>query len=151
MLHNIDKNVLEPIIEMTTCLIMETTEDPTLMADVKIQARGSTDLLTRELNKNSLLQLLQIIQGDQTSTFEPQALKRLYREIIRSFGQDPDDYLSDPLSSAARELERQRLMLESQALAQANTGGAAGNPAQVSNVQSPAAAQSPQSIGSASL
>lgn len=151
MLHNIDKNVLEPIIEMTTCLIMETTDDPTLMADVRIQARGSTDLLTRELNKNSLLQLLQIIQGDQTSVFEPQALKKLYREIIRSFGQDPDDYISDPLSAIDRQLERQRLALESQALAQGAAGGAAGNPAQVSNVQSPAAGQSPASIGNAAI
>lgn len=149
ILQNIDQNFIEPFIEMVSCLIMMTTDDPSLKADAQTRAYGATNLLTRELNKNSLLQLfntlLPAFTSGQPGVIEPAGMIRLIREIVKGFGQNPDDFLPDPLSVKYRDQERQ------QAINAANGGGVPGGSAQAPATQSVQAGISPASIGNAAI
>ena len=149
ILKNIDKNFIVPFVEMVSCLIMMTTDDPSLKADAQVIAHGSTDLLTRELNKNSMLQLfntlLPMYQNGQPGVMEPEGMACLLREIIKGYGADPNKFVLDPLSARYRRQELQ------QAQAESSGQGTAGGVSQAPATQAAGAGITPASIGNAAL
>lgn len=149
ILSEIDCQLIEPIIEMVMCLIMMTTDDPELKADARAKAYGSTNLLSRELNKNSFLQLfntlLPMYQNGQPGVMEPEGMACLLREIIKSFGSNPDKFVVDPLSAKARRIELEQAQIQ----AGSTGGGSPGGVNQPPGVQPVAAGLSPAQPGAA--
>lgn len=120
ILVNIDKKVIEPAIEMAACQIMMTTDDPALKADARVMAQGSRNLLTKQLNKDRKLQVLNTIlpfYQQQPSIIEPTGLAFLLRRIMEDLGEDPDKLIMDPVRVEQEQLELQL------AIAQQSGGG----------------------------
>ena len=107
ILSEVDK-VIERKVDMTACQIMMTTDDPSLKADARPVAKGSSHLLDRELQKNNLLQFINTIYPmslQSPGLFEPYAMGCLVRELARLNGIDPDKMVPDPAKVEQRNIE----------------------------------------------
>ena len=138
MLVNIDC-ALESLIEMAACQIMTTTDDQSLKADARVVGHGATSLLTRELNRQNLLQVLNTlmpIYQSQPSIVEPDGMLCLIREISRGYGLDPNKFTISPAEAKQRRIELQVAQLQG-----GGGGGIAGGVSQAPQTQSPLAAQ----------
>lgn len=150
ILVNVDNEVIIPIIDMAACQIMMTTDDPNLKTDARFVANGAGSLLTKELNKEKLLQLFNTIvplYQIQPNIIEPDGLAHILRRLMEEYGEDPDKLIMNPDSVKQRKLELQAALANGggggsaqQSLGQ---GGQAGGAAQAPGVLAPGAGVPP--------
>lgn len=95
---NIDRHVIEPIVEQFYMLEMLFGTDDSVKGDAQVIARGATGILQRELSRANAVEILQIITPYvQGGTVGKGAIKILLRDIIGSMGYDNVDALiEDP-------------------------------------------------------
>lgn len=91
---HIDKDVIEPIVQMYYDYNMLTSDDPDIKADAKVIARGASGLLQRELAQSKMTDLLQLLtpyaqmqEAPPNTTVVPQEfMQQFISEIVKSTG-----------------------------------------------------------------
>lgn len=90
VISDIDKDMIEPIIESFYNLNMVYSPDESIKADAKVIARGATGLLQRELSQSRAAEVLPLLlNGLQLGVVQPSSIATLMREILVSLGFDP--------------------------------------------------------------
>lgn len=98
---NIDKDVIEPMVDSYYKYNMLTSDDPDIKADIKVIARGASGLLQRELAQSKMTDLLQLLTPYATTPVQgntvlpPEAIQQLIREVVKSTGIDIQKFLPD--------------------------------------------------------
>jgi hypothetical protein len=118
-IKNIDDFLISPMIESIYHFQMQFGLNENAKGDLKINARGSTALIQKEVQSQRLLQLLSLLNNpmDQAIVNRPQLL----RDIAVSMDIDPDDFIKSEEQIRAE----QEALLQQQMLAQASAGGGA--------------------------
>lgn len=93
---NIDMDVVEPIVSSLYVYNLQTHPDKTIKSDAQIVAKGSNTVLQRELNKNRILEAIQVLMPFvQSKMVPPQAIGSLLREVMALLGL-PKSLIPDP-------------------------------------------------------
>jgi hypothetical protein len=118
-IKNIDDFLIEPMIESLFHFNMEFGTNEKSKGDLKIQARGSTALVQKEVQSQRLLQFLSIV-GDNANGVVKQT--ELLREIASSMDIDPDQIMKTE-EQIALEQQQQQQLLQAQMQQAAVAGG----------------------------
>lgn len=151
VISDIDKDVIEPIIETLYQLNLLYSEDQGIKSDAQIVARGASGLLQRELSQARSAEVLPfLIQGLNLGVADPSSIARVMQDMLQSLGYPPD-LVTDP--------EEQRRLLMAAQQAGLSVGGVGGNapgstpngnpislPGQAAGVLPPAAGAPPPTL-----
>lgn len=119
ILSNVDKGVIEPIVEMHYHLNLIYSDDETVKADAGVITRGAAGLLQRELSQARAVEVLQLLTPYAANGLvPPEAVIIVLRDVVKSLGYNADELVADPQAA-------QRLAL---AAAQVQAGGGGGLP-----------------------
>jgi hypothetical protein len=143
VINNIDKNVIVPAIERLYQDNLRYNEDPDLIGDVHISARGASSLVVKEaeaIRRNEFLQLVlnspvaqQIVGLDGTAELLRDAANNLNTNADRIVPDRPKMSIIQQQAQAIQQLQQQLMMMTGQ--------GQPGQPGQPQPQQAP---QSPQ-------
>lgn len=166
VISQVDKDVIEPLIEAYTLMNLQYNPDETIKFDTNVVARGSVGLLQRELSQARAVEVLQtLVPFVQTGDVPREGLQIVLRDVIRGLGYSVDEVIPDPnrksiidqyLKSGVVQGGIPGLPAQGVPTAPAPTGGGASNMAgglpTLDNRSAPAlsaiaAAQGPTSIG----
>lgn len=104
VIANVDRNVIEPLVERLWFYNMKYVDDPELKGDVKVSARGSTALMMKEAaaqRRNELLQIaLTSPVAQQIMGIEGTA--HLLREQVKTLDMNADKIVAPPEVIKAR-------------------------------------------------
>lgn len=94
---NIDRDVISGVITGFYVYNMITSDDDSIKADCKVQARGATGLLQKELAQTRTVELLQLLTPyiEQWDNL-PNGIKIMLREVLKSTGLPVDDIIPNP-------------------------------------------------------
>lgn len=88
LVKDYDDNITAPFIEALYHWNMNFSQDPSIMGDFEIEARGSTALMAREIRSQKLLQAMQVTESPR---FAPRCDDdKLLRELFKSIEVDVD-------------------------------------------------------------
>lgn len=97
IISHVDKDVIEPVVEIFVQLNLMHSDDPTIKFDTQVQARGSTGILQRELTRAQDVELLQMLTPYvQAQLIPAEGLQVVLRGVIRGLGYNADEILPDP-------------------------------------------------------
>lgn len=82
---NIDKDVIELIVQMYYDYNMLTSDDPDIKVDAKVIARGASGLLQRELAQNKMTDLLQLLTPYAQMQEAPPGTTVIPQEVMQQF------------------------------------------------------------------
>jgi hypothetical protein len=100
VIHNVDSDVITPVVTMYYNLEMKYGEDESVKVDAQVHARGSSGILQRELAQTRTVELIQVLTP--LVSFIPQeGVQELIRDVLRSRGTDVDKYIPDPRRGSA--------------------------------------------------
>ena len=135
VLSQVDKDVIEPMVEDFYIINMLYDPDKTIKADAQVVSRGAAGLLQRELSQARTIEVLTILTPYMQGGFvPPEGVVRVLRDVIKGLGYDADEVIPDP-DRAARLAEQIQLLNLQQA--RANVGA---------QVSSSAPTQQPQFV-----
>lgn len=116
MVVQLDLGFIKPLIKMYYRFLMATTDEAALKVDADVEVYGATQLLAREVNKDRLLQAINISVPFVQSGLVPQnGIAKLLDQLYTELGQDADEILRDGLTNELL-----------QDISAANTGNVAG-------------------------
>jgi hypothetical protein len=97
VLLNIDRDIIEPMVESYYVLNMAMGDDEDIKADAQIVARGASGLLQRELAQTRTIEILNLLTPYvQAGALDMESIKILLREILKTTGLPVDDIIPDP-------------------------------------------------------
>lgn len=97
VVSNIDRDIIEPIVEAYYVMHMLFEEDATLKADATVIARGAAGLLQRELMQARSIEVLNMLTPYASADLVPKAgLQNVLRDVLRSLGYTADEVIPDP-------------------------------------------------------
>jgi hypothetical protein len=97
VLLNIDRDIIEPMIQSYYVLNMTVGEEEDIKADAQIVARGASGLLQRELAQTRTIEILNLLTPYvQAGVLDADSIKTLLREILKTTGLPVDDIIPDP-------------------------------------------------------
>jgi hypothetical protein len=97
VLLNIDRDIIEPMVESYYVLNMAVGDDEDIKADAKVVARGASGLLQRELAQTRTVEILNLLTPyAQAGALDGDSIKILLREILKTTGLPVDDIIPDP-------------------------------------------------------
>lgn len=110
VLLNIDRDIIEPMIQSYYVLNMTIGDDDDIKADAKVVARGASGLLQRELAQTRTIEILNLLTPYvQAGALDAASIKILLREILKTTGLPVDDIIPDPNRMAELESALGRL------------------------------------------
>jgi hypothetical protein len=97
ILSNVDKGVVEPLIEMHYHLNLIYSDDETVKADAGVVTRGASGLLQRELSQARAVEVLQLLTPYAANGLvPPEAVIIVLRDVVKSLGYNADELVADP-------------------------------------------------------
>jgi hypothetical protein len=97
VINQVDKGVIEPMIETYVGLNLMLSRDNGIKFDLRAVARGSTGLLVRELNQAKAVELLGTLAPFvQQGVAPPEGLQVVLRDVVKSLGYRPDELVPSP-------------------------------------------------------
>lgn len=91
ILANVDRGVIEPVVEMHYHLNLRYSDDETIKADACVLARGASGLLQRELSQARAVEVLQLLTPYASNGLvPPESVIMVLRDVIKSLGYDAD-------------------------------------------------------------
>ena len=99
IISSIDRNVIEPVVRDLYHLVVMSSDDASIKADVTVVARGSTGVLQRELTRSSIVEVLTMITPySQSGIIPEEAMKTVLRDVLSNFGYP--NLIPDPARAA---------------------------------------------------
>jgi hypothetical protein len=97
VISQVDKDVIEPLIEAYTLMNLQYNPDPTIKFDTNVVARGSVGLLQRELSQARAIDVLQtLVPFVQSGDAPREGVQIVLRDVIRGLGYSADEIIPDP-------------------------------------------------------
>lgn len=100
VIKNIDNNLLQSLGEAMFAWNMQFNFDKDIVGDLSVNARGTANLIQKEVKIQKLLQALQL--GQSPALLPYADLEQLWRSFIREMDLNEDDYTLDPEKAQAQ-------------------------------------------------
>jgi hypothetical protein len=101
VISQIDKDVVEPLIEAYNYMNLAYHPDESIKFDSSVVARGSSGLLQKELSQARAVDVIQTLMPlVQSGDVPRESLHVVLRDVVRGLGYNPDEIIPDPRRKA---------------------------------------------------